>query len=191
MKTLILILLLSAQFVFGQDETKETKKTVSKTEGDTTISQSVIISKTTDITPRSDMIVINPVKFILFYNISYLHKFSEHTVAGIGIQTPTLSGIDGFGINAEVRLYPNGQNMRGFYFAPNISYNHLTAGNSSTDPFSLGALLGWQWFPGEQFALGLGIGVDHYWGSVSDNGNDFGKYNGFVPAIRFDIGYAW
>jgi len=191
MKALLIILLLSAQFVFSQNETKETKKTVSKTEGDTTISQSVIISKTSDITPRSDMIVINPIKFILFYNISYFHKFSEHTIAGFGIQTPTLSGIDGFGINAEIRLYPKGQNMKGFYFAPNISYNHLTAGSGSTDPSSLGVLLGWQWFPGDQFALGLGIGIDHYWGSVSDNGNDFGRYNGFVPAIRFDIGYAW
>jgi len=191
MKTLFIILLLSAQFVFSQTETKETKKTVSKAKGDTTISQSVIISKSKDITPRSDMIVINPLKFILFYNISYLHKFSDNTVAGFGIQTPTLSGIDGFGINAEVRLYPKGENMRGFYFAPNISYNHLTSGNVSSDPFSLGVLLGWQWFPGEQFALGLGLGVDHYWGSVSDSGGDFGKYNGFVPAIRFDIGYAW
>ena len=191
MKYLLIIFVITFQIVFAQTETKETRKTVSKTKGDTTETQSVAIATSEDITPRSNLIVINPLKFFLFYNLSYFHKFEEGTAVGIGFQIPTLPGIDGFGINAEVRIYPHGKNLRGFYLAPNLSYNHLTSGGASTDPFSLGILIGWQWFPGEEFAIGLGIGVDHYWGSISDSRNDFGKYNGYVPAVRFDIGYGW
>lgn len=191
MKSLIIIFLLSIQIIFCQTETKETKKSVSEKKGDTTLTRSVIISKSEDITPRSNLIVINPLKFFLFYNLSYFHKFEEGTAIGIGFQVPTLSGIDGFGINAEVRIYPNGKNLRGFYLAPNLSYNHLTSGGVSTDPFSLGILIGWQWFPCDEFAIGLGIGVDHYWGSVSNSEDNFAKYNGYVPAVRFDIGYGW
>ena len=55
----------------------------------------------------------------------------------------------------------------------------------------MGALIGWQWFPGDDFAIGLGIGADYYTGSVDENGSDFGNYSGTVPAVRFDIGYAW
>ena len=53
----------------------------------------------------------------------------------------------------------------------------------------MGGLIGWQWFPGDQFAMGLGIGVDYYFFSGDDA--DFSKINGTAPALRFDIGYAW
>ena len=104
---------------------------------------------------------------------------------------PTLGGIDGFGINAEIRIYPSKKSLRGFYIAPNISYNNLSAGGVTTNPFSIGALIGWQWFPGDDFAIGLGLGIDYYLGNVSHEGDNLGSYKGTVPAVRFDIGYAW
>ena len=176
---------------FAQVKTEETKTTVNVNTGDTVLTESVIISTEEDITPRTQMIVVNPLKFLLFYNLSYFHKISDNTVLGGGFQIPTLSGIDGFGINAELRIYPTGKNLKGFYFAPNISYNHLESGGVTTSPFSTGILIGWQWFPGTDFAIGLGIGVDYYFGSVSDDDDDFGSYDGTAPALRFDIGYAW
>jgi hypothetical protein len=80
--------------------------------------------------------------------------------------------------------------MQGFYVAPNISFNHISSGEVSSDPFSIGMLVGWQWFPGDQFAMGLGIGIDRYFGSVKDQ-HEFHNYDGFAPALRFDIGFAW
>ena len=194
MKPLLLTLLTSCLVVFsafGQDRTDETRITVDTETGDTVITESVIVSLTEDITPRSGMIIINPLKFLLFYNISYFHKISDGAVVGGGIQIPTLSGVNGFGVNAEVRFHPSGKYLRGFYFAPNISYNNLSSddSNESVSITSVGGLLGWQWFPGDQFAMGLGIGVDYYFFSGDDD--DFSDINGTAPALRFDIGYAW
>jgi hypothetical protein len=188
----ILFLVFFVSSLSAQIVTEEKKKTVTES-GDTVYTESTIISTSEDITPRNDMIVINPLKFFIFYNISYFHKLSDKVAIGGGIQIPTISGIGGIGVNGEARIYPSGKTLRGFYFAPNFSYNHLTVGNNDggTTAFGIGALVGWQWFPGEEFAIGLGLGVDYYTGSIEDNDSDFGNYSGSVPAIRFDIGYAW
>jgi hypothetical protein len=187
--TLVLFFLFSS-YLFCQVKTTETRTTTDST-GKQVTTSSVILSKSEDITPRSSMIIINPLKFFLFYNISFYTKVSSHGVVGVGIQSPTISGISGVGLNAEYRIHPAGKAPRGFYFAPNISYNSLSSGDLDTQLFSIGALIGWQWFPGDDFAIGLGIGIDYYTGSNSNNGNIFGDYHGKMPAVRFDIGYAW
>ncbi len=194
MKTLLSIIVLAVLFGqsgYAQTRTDETTKTVKRVAGDTTYTEAVIISQTEDITPRRHMFVINPLKFFLFYNLTYFQQVSQNVAIGGGIQTPTIKGLDGFGFNAEVRLYPSGKTLRGFYVAPNISYNKLTTEDAETDPFSMGVLVGWQWFPGDEFAIGLGIGVDYYSGSVREDDGELEKYSGKIPALRFDIGYAW
>ena len=83
------------------------------------------------------------------------------------------------------------------YSTPNFSFNSLKYSggysSNSSDPSitvtTIGVLLGWQWFVGDDFALGLGIGVDHYFASSSQS--YFSSYDGTFPALRFDIGYAW
>ena len=128
MKTLFLALLIVTSIIstgFGQERTDEKKWTIDSETGDTIYTEAVIISQSEDITPRTSMIVINPLKFLLFYNISYFHKLNDGAVIGGGIQMPTISGITGFGANAELRFYPNGNNLKGFYFAPNVSYNNI------------------------------------------------------------------
>ncbi|NWF88386.1 MAG: hypothetical protein HXY50_02885 [Ignavibacteriaceae bacterium] len=165
MKKLFITLVILVTYIpisVGQERTEEKKWTIDPVTGDTVYTEAVMISQSEDITPRTSMIVINPLKFLLFYNLSYFHKINDGTAIGIGIQAPTISGLDGIGVNAEVRFYPKGKNLRGFYFAPNVSYNHLSTEEASTSPFSAGLLVGWQWFPGDQFAMGLGIGVDYY-----------------------------
>lgn len=194
MKTLSLALLVGAAIFassFGQERTDEKKWTIDPATGDTIYSEATIISQSEDITPRSSMIIINPLKFLLFYNISYFHKINDGLAIGGGIQSPTVSGLNGFGVNAEARFYPKGKNLKGFYFAPNVSYNNLSSEGSdaSVSITSIGGLVGWQWFPGEQFAMGLGIGVDYYFFSGEDN--VYSKLDGTVPLLRFDIGYAW
>lgn len=194
MKTLSLVLLIGLAIFasgFGQERTDEKKWTIDPVTGDTIYSEATIISQSEDITPRSSMIIINPLKFLLFYNISYFHKINDGLAIGGGIQMPTISGLNGFGVNAEARFYPKGKNLKGFYFAPNVSYNNLSSDGSdaSVSITSVGGLVGWQWFPGEQFAMGLGIGVDYYF--FSGDSDVYTKLDGTVPLLRFDIGYAW
>ncbi len=183
----VVILLSSA--LLAQVKTDEKKMVINKVTGDTTYTESVIISESEDITPRNSMITINVLKFFFFYNISYYHKVSESVVIGAGMQTPTFGGMSGLGLNVEVRLHPKGKNMRGFYVAPNVSYTSIKFDNSSaTNIYSIGGLFGWQWFPGDDFAMGLGLGVDYYFGSHDNSSSEF---DGTAPALRFDIGYAW
>lgn len=190
---IVLIISLSCQGVFGQIKTEEKKTTVNKTTGDAIITESLIISDEEDITPRTNMIIVNPLKFLVFYNLSFFHKVNEQAAIGAGVQFPTISGIDGFGLNLELRLHPSKRTLHGFYIAPNMSYNKLSSDEDreKLDAFSLGALLGWQWFPGDDFAIGLGIGADYYISSAENSTGDLEKYKGFIPAVRFDIGYAW
>jgi len=177
----------------AQTRTEETITTTDST-GKETTTKVVKIGSSEDITVRNNMITINPLKFFLFYNLTYYHAFSKGVVGGIGAQLPTPSGVGGFGLNAEVRLHPSGKGPRGFYVAPNISYNRLTdESDVAVTAFSIGALAGWQWFPGDEFAIGLGIGIDQYFLSASDDNEStsFESFDGLAPALRFDIGYAW
>ncbi len=190
MKRVFILVVVLCGFAFAQNKTVEKRVTTDST-GAVTTTESVIISSTEDITPRENMIVINPLKFFLFYNLSYYAKVKNNLVVGGGFQLPTISGMSGFGINAELRFHPSKKAMRGFYIAPNFSFNNMsTSSNSNVSVFSIGILAGWQWFPGDEFAMGLGIGIDEYF--AGDNkGSAFGDYNGAMPAVRFDIGYAW
>jgi hypothetical protein len=194
--TLFALLFVLTYSTTAQTVTTESKTTIDSATGKTTTTYSTSVSKSEDITPRKNMIVINPLKFFLFYNLSYYHALSNSIAVGGGLQMPTISGLSGFGINAEMRWHPSGKALRGFYVAPNISFNSLTETVSSreetTTPFSIGLLAGWQWFPGDDFAMGLGIGFDYYTGSTSSNSeSSITKYSGTLPALRFDIGYAW
>lgn len=203
MKTLLSILaafflvtvVASAQ---SEEKIEETVITTDST-GNTTTTKVVRIRTTEDISVNQNAIVINPLKFFFFYNIGYVRSVTPNFAAGFSVQTPALPETGGFGFSLEGRFYPSGKHLRGFYIAPNISQNWLTAdGSSSTaSVFTIGALAGWQWFPGDDFAIGLGIGFDRY--MLSESGSDtqqndillFGDYEGTFPALRFDIGYGW
>lgn len=182
----------------AQTKTTETVTTRDST-GKETTTQVTKVSTSEDITPRSNLITINPLKFFLLYNISYYHRINDVIVIGGGVQTPAISELQGWGIQAEARFHPSRKALRGFYVAPNISYNRLWV--SSDDPgedptataFSVGVLVGWQWFPGDEFAIGLGLGYDRWFLSTNndDETDRFDSFSGGAPALRFDIGYAF
>lgn len=204
----IALVVLSAATLAAQVKTIETSTTVDSTAAGLTTSKSTTTKVTEEVdVPRNHMITINPLKFLLFYNLSYYHALSNSIVVGGGLQMPTLKDIGGFGANAEMRFHPSGRRMRGFYLAPNVSFNSFSSTYTTYDSagtrrekisataFSIGGLLGWQWFPGDDFSMGLGMGVDKYFVSSANEDNVFTVFSaftgGFTPAFRFDIGYAW
>lgn len=197
--------LLTSSASFAQIKTEGTVTEVDSATGQTKTTTYVDVKKEEDITPRTNMIALNPLKFFLFYNLSYYHAFNNNIAAGVGIQIPTIKSIGGFGANAEMRFYPSKKALRGFYVAPNISFNSLTydgyyydetTGSTTREETatstSIGLLVGWQWFPGDDFAIGLGIGIDYYFLSGEERYSSlFNSFDGTAPALRFDIGYAW
>ena len=209
MKTIISILCLFAIILtgasFAQTKTTETMTTKDSMMDGVRTTITTTISETDDITPRNNMFSVSPVKYILFYNLTYFRKLSDRWAIGAGVSIPTFGGkidnqttISGFGANIEGRYYPDANAPRGFYIAPNIYYNTLSITDGGDDQFlwtTAGILLGYQFFPTKDFSVGCGVGIDYLIPSETFNGNseDFSNspFPRFVPALRFDIGYAW
>jgi hypothetical protein len=172
----------------------------------TTVSTVTTVATSEDITPHENMISTDPIKFWLFYNISYYRAISPHVVVGGGIQLPTAMGdreITGFGVNLEARFYIGGKPLRGFFMNPIFSFNSLSyemynwdaPGNTKVKdtPASLGLMMGWNWYPWEEFATTISIGADYNFSATSEEGllGLGSDKQGVVPAARFTIGYAW
>lgn len=206
---IVTCMILSSVTLVAQVKTIETTTTIDSTAAGQTTSKSTTTKIVEEVyPPLNNMITVNPLKFFLYYNLNYYHAVTDGVVIGGGLQMPTLKDIGGFGANLEARFHPSGKRMRGFYVAPNTSFNRMSTSYTrsdssgtrreetvSTTAISIGALIGWQWFPGDEFAMGLGIGFDRYFlSSESDDdiNSIFSAFSGgFTPALRFDIGYAW
>jgi hypothetical protein len=84
MKQVFFFIILSSVISFAQDKTIEKRSTKDST-GKIVVTESEIISKTEDVIPRNYMIVFNPLKFFLFYNISFYIKTSPTLALGFGV----------------------------------------------------------------------------------------------------------
>lgn len=86
---------------------------------------------------------------------------------GRGIQIPTLSDLNGFGENVGPLSCTSGKTYRSFYFGPNGSFKYPSGDNSDvpTPLLSFCGLIGWQWFLGDDLAIGLDIGMNRCVGS--------------------------
>ena len=210
-----LFLVFAAISASAQVKSEETV-TTTDTSGRTTTISVTTLSKTEDITPRTDIILMSPIEFIQYYNISYIHSIANNMAIGGGFRlahdlTEDFNVEIDFGITLEGRFYPGKKAVKGFYLAPNAAVNWL-ANHEYTydyDPqtgrtnqhdnkttglgFTVGLMSGWQFFPWEEMAMGVGLGFEHRILATSTTGeNMFFDYDGrTVPALRFDIGYAW
>ena len=73
--TILALILFTLTTLTAQTKTSEVKVIVNEKTGDTTYISSISLSKSEDITPRNDLIVINPLKFLLFYNLWHFDTF--------------------------------------------------------------------------------------------------------------------
>lgn len=145
-----------------------------------------------DCNRRLNMIVTNPARYMNFYNISYYRKLACFAVLGGGLMTPSASNLNGWGANLEYRHYFFNQAFPGFYIAPRLAYHSWSSDEAKEDKtlFTFGAVAAWQFLFAEQWALGMGFGVE----ILSDSQNQssvYNKYTGTVPLIRIELGYAF
>lgn len=216
--TAALALLLTGS-VLAQEETKttEAKTTETQTSVDSASGKVVQTSKVTtiasseDITMRTNMIYLDPVKFIELFNLGYQRAISPSFSVGGMLQAPTqLSDADGVGAIVEGRYYPGGHPFRGFHVGGNISYNHVTTQmyddisqsdqERTIDPFSIGVSVGWHWYPWSDFAVEFALGADYVVNGVRKNDRYALDYyavpfvsnlRGINPAGHIHIGYSW
>jgi hypothetical protein len=208
-----LLLVLTATGLAQTKRTEETK-TESQTNVDstsgkvTTVSTVTSVASTEDITPRTHMISSDPIKFWQFYNISYYRAISPQIVVGGGIQLPTALGdreMTGFGVNLEARFYLSGKPFRGFHLNPVFTFNSISYESYMWDsqgptnakikdtPASIGLLMGWHWYPWEEFGTQIAFGADYNISGTSESGilGLASEKVGVVPSARFTVGYSW
>jgi hypothetical protein len=216
-----MILVFAATCASAQVRNEETITTTDTTGRTTTVSVTTI-SKTEDITPRTDVILMSPFEFLRYYNISYLHSISPNMAVGGGFRlahdlSDEFDAPISFGLTLEGRFYPGKKGVKGFYLAPNAAVSWLSETYSVQDwdpqtgrtnwhensvtgmAFTIGLMSGWQFFPWEEMTMGVGLGFEHNILATSstvtigtDQYEPFFDFNGrTLPAVRFDIGYAW
>jgi|GEM_PF-842204 len=197
-------------FGIAQTKTTETETTESSSSSEggrtTTTTTTTRIAKSEDITPRENMILVDPVKFFTLYNMSYYRAVSPTVVVGGGIQSPTgLVDATGIGVIGDVAYYPTGKVFRGFHFGGGISYNNLTSTRSTYSydptiqdytyvttketvaPIAINATIGWHWYPWDEFATEIGLGADlvtnGYPKEAGDRGSSFIGMEDNIPFV--------
>jgi hypothetical protein len=176
----------------AQTRTEETTISIDSSTGKTTKVYSVRILTTEDITPRVNMLIINPIEFFFSsYNISYYRRLNNYLGFGGGIHISTTNELNDIGIELEGRYYLSGKSLKGFYCCSNIYANRQSYSISVRQLFSIAFLAGWQWFLDGDFAIGLALGVNSYLIKSTDDLKNISYSNGFEPKVRITIGYVW
>ncbi|MEI6881834.1 MAG: DUF3575 domain-containing protein [Bacteroidota bacterium] len=124
----------------------------------------------------------------------------------------------GFGLSPELRFYPGGEAMKGFFIGPYLSYLGMslkgevenTAHGKGTGEISGitaiggGALLGWKWIFADVFALETHIGinylsltmpdkVDYKYADGTSGSEPISSFSGagILPTGGLSLGYAF
>lgn len=154
---------------------------------------------------EKNVIKVNTLPLILGTgSIFYEHGFSEKISGqlGLGYMNYGVSGnrFSGLFITPELRLYPKGNAIDGFYVAPYLRYQNLTV-KVDPDKASLtnvggGVALGRQWITNSGFTMDLFVG-GHYTSaslnvkSGSESVFNIGAFDGFGFRIGFALGFAF
>lgn len=209
------LLALSLGDLRAQTKVEQHTISIDSATGKRTVTIDTIIKKEENVTPYTDMINVNPLKFFLAYNLSWVHKTGTSTAISVGTEYENiLNNTSAWGILGEFRYYLSKKSLHGFYVAPNFSFTQssnvfystydpgsgiYSTGTYTAQMMSLGVLIGWQWFPADDFSMGFGIGVDDYIPLNQKTGDNYEDFNllgglygkGTSPTLRFDLGYAW
>ena len=213
------LLAFSAGHLHAQTKVEQRKISIDSATGKRTVTIDTIVKTVEDVSPYADMLNINPLKFLIAYNLNWVHKLSSNTAFGVGAEfgssLASYANQTAWGVLGEFRFYPSKKSLHGFYVAPNFSFTQTTnvyyfIYDPSVDPsansgyyteqmLSLGILAGWQWFPADNFSMGFALGVDDYIPLNRKTGANYEDFNllgglsgkGTSPTLRFDLGYAW
>lgn len=134
-----------------------------------------------------------------YLNLSYYHTFGAQHAAGayVGYLYHPVGDerITGYGLGLAYRYYPAGKALARFYYSPIVGVQRgeviRAEGRDPAVGILVSGMLGWQWFPEGNFAVGLAFG-----GRIILGGNDeedpvIRDAFGASPIITLDLGYGW
>lgn len=133
-----------------------------------------------------------------YLNLSYYRSFGEHHAAGayIGYLYHPVGDerITGYGYGLAYRYYPAGKALARFYYSPIIGLQQGEVVRQDRKPATgilVSGMFGWQWFPEERFAVGLGVGGRVILGGADEEDPVIRDAFGASPIITLDLGYGW
>ena len=142
--------------------------------------------------PHQQTLTANPFLLLLeWFNAEYERKISGSTTVGVSGSFIRLDGgnDDFFSANAQVRYYPQGAALVGFYVGPRLGYYRVDSFDDDLEnALGLGFDIGYNWLLGSErhFAIGLGIGLSRIIGL------DSGDTEATIPTVRLvNLGWAF
>jgi len=150
--------------------------------------------KRSDADEINNLISINLMKVISFYNISYFNKLDENIMIGGEFLLPSEPNVNGLGIGLECRYHFAGLAPKRMYLAGRIGYYDLKSLTDKMQVFSFSAIIGWQAFLGEHFNIGLAFGLEYFTNSeLADQSlmNTDKSQSTILPLPRLELGWAF
>lgn len=168
-----------------------------------------------------NIIILGPLFIPPGLSVRYDRGISDRfsVVAGFGLGILGLGDNDSTGDSASLmslrflagaNWQPIGNGMHGFYVGPRVRYNTYTVSvdcsngaecaNGSVGTLGVGAVAGWRWIWDPGFSLGLGLGGQYFavvsqasatYSDGTETGSGSVKYDGFLPAFEFTMGWAF
>lgn len=202
--------LCTAQIKTSEETRTETQTSVDSTTGKTVTTSSVTsVSQKADITPRQHMISMNPFKLITMFNLAYHYALTPMIAVGGEVDVPTAvmdNDMTGVMVDLDARIYFGKRPFQGFHLNPYLTVGTLsyrdpnaeilgndTAPKVHDTPVALGMLMGWHWYPWDDFVTQLAVGAQYnLTATAGENMTSLGSHKvGLWPAGRFTIGYSW
>jgi hypothetical protein len=150
-----------------------------------------------EVIPRNAVMVNLGGLALDYLNLSYYRAVDSNNAFGayVGYLYHVVGNeqIAGYGFGLSYRYYPAKRAISRFYYSPTIGIQFGDVVNGARDRITgvlVSAMVGWQWFPEEVFAVGLGFGGRMIFGEHSSD-PVIGEAFGASPVITLDLGYAW
>ncbi len=131
-----------------------------------------------------------------FIDVSFYHALTGSDALGVlgGLIYYPFGheSVTGWAAALAYRFYPGRRALWRFYVSPMVGYQSasINPDTSASGPMAA-AVIGWQWFPEGNLAVGMGFGTRYAFGGSDSPSAEIRKTFGFRPVLVFDMGYSW
>jgi len=148
-----------------------------------------------DIIISTDIGAFIPIQSVIFYNINATIQLDNSSGMMLGVLTPAVSSVSGYGILLEYRWYWQEQSLEKWFLSPRINYTNIKSAKDVSETYSLGLLANYQFIANSGFALNLGFGLAYNTGPSLQNSelktSNGKRLSNTTPIFRIELGWAF